>query len=159
VPLRTTAAGRPEVDVPAADLDVSCSASGPHGLVAVGRGLRIGIDLEQIVPWDDATLDEGWLTAGEAATLRSLPEHRRAQAAARCWTRKESLLKAVGIGLTMPPGMVDVGVERERVADWSLLPVEAPPGFVGSLACSVPRSGHIRVLPFAFLADDDGMTA
>ena len=157
VPLRPTAGGRPQIDLAAGGLDVSCSAAGPLGLLAVARGLRIGIDVEPVRAWDDATLDEGWLSPTEAAQLATLPTSVRGTAAARCWTRKESMLKAVGIGLAMPPGTVDVGFVRERVADWSLVPVAVPDGYVATLASSVPIAGRARVLPSASMAEIDGM--
>jgi 4'-phosphopantetheinyl transferase len=157
VPLRATATGRPEVDLRGARLDISCSASGGIGLVAVALGLRIGIDVERVAPWDDAVLDEGWLATAEKAALLALPPGDRAEATARCWTRKESVLKAVGAGLTWPPEAMMVGLDSTRVADWSLTPVGVPPGFVATVATSVPLSGRAHALTFGLLADDDGM--
>jgi 4'-phosphopantetheinyl transferase len=57
VPLRTAPSGRPGVDVPG--LDVSCSAGGVLGLVAVGRDCRLGVDLQKVTPWTPDVLDEG----------------------------------------------------------------------------------------------------
>src|SRR3954470_9513112 len=67
VPIRTGRHGRPELEVPGVDL--SCSRSDEHGLVAVSFGLRIGVDIERIAAWDDAVLDEPWLSENERRAL------------------------------------------------------------------------------------------
>jgi 4'-phosphopantetheinyl transferase len=134
VPLATTPLGRPTVAAPGG-LDVSCSASGALGLVAVGRR-RIGIDVEAVAPWSAAVLDEGWLAAEEQRALVRLPEGARAVAATRCWTQKEAVLKAVGNGLRgdLVATVTDVGRTDAEVAGWLVHDVPVPHGYVASLA-------------------------
>jgi 4'-phosphopantetheinyl transferase len=134
VPLATTPLGRPTVAAPGG-LDVSCSASGALGLVAVGRR-RIGIDVEAVAPWSAAVLDEGWLAAEEQRALVRLPEGARAVAATRCWTQKEAVLKAVGSGLRgdLVATVTDVGRTDAEVAGWLVHDVPVPHGYVASLA-------------------------
>ena len=138
VPLVTTAYGRPCLDE--LRWDLNCTGSDDLGLIVVARGARVGIDLEPVAPWTDETAAEGWLSAAEVAALWALPPEERAVAATRCWTQKEAVLKAVGSGLSLPPADVPTfpGRARIRSGPWALAPVRVPPGFVATLACSVP---------------------
>ena len=134
VPLRTVPSGRPVVAVPG--LDVSCSAGGVLGLVAVGRDCRVGVDLEQVTPWTADVLDEGWLSLVEQRALTRLPATARAVAAARAWTQKEAVLKARGTGLLEDPRttVTPIGQQAGTVAGWPVRDVPVPEGWVASLA-------------------------
>ena len=134
VPLRTVPSGRPVVAVPG--LDVSCSAGGVLGLVAVGRDCRVGVDLEQVTPWTADVLDEGWLSPLEQRALTRLPATARAVAAARAWTQKEAVLKARGTGLLEDPRatVTRIGQQVGTVAGWTVRDVPVPDGWVASLA-------------------------
>lgn len=135
VPLTTGPLGRPVV--PAfAGIDVSCSASGALGIVAVGRGVRIGVDLEAVVPWSSDVLDEGWLAPGERRALAALPPADRAVAATRCWTQKEAVLKGRGTGLRddLAATATVVGRTDGDVAGWQVRDVPVPGGWVATLA-------------------------
>jgi 4'-phosphopantetheinyl transferase len=134
VPLASTPLGRPVVAAPG-DLDVSCSASGELGIVAVGRR-RIGIDVEAVAPWSAAVLDEGWLAAEERRALVRLPEAARATAVTRCWTQKEAVLKARGTGLRgdLAATVTEVGRPDGEVAGWQVHDVPVPHGWLASLA-------------------------
>ena len=138
VPLATTPTGRPYL-VPSAGeapVDVSCSASGAVGVVVVSRERRVGVDVQQIEPWNPEVLAEGWLTAAEQATLLELPEEERALALTRAWTQKEAVLKARGTGVTRPPAEPEtvIGRSEGRVAGWDISDIPVPRGWVASLA-------------------------
>lgn len=134
VPLGTTPLGRPFVAAPGT-LDVSCSASGELGVVAVGHR-RLGIDVEAVAPWSDGVLDEGWLATGEQRDLTRVPADVRALAATRCWAQKEAVLKARGTGLRgdLVATVTVVGRTDGEVAGWQVHDVPVPPGWVASLA-------------------------
>jgi phosphopantetheinyl transferase len=138
VPLHTTPAGRPFVpsNVAGARVDVSCSASGDLGALAVGRSVRIGIDVETVPPWSPEVLEETWLTGSERAALTRLPAPLRAAAATRSWTQKEAVLKAAGTGLRADPAAIVTTVGRKDgvVAGWQLRDVPVPDGWLASLA-------------------------
>ena len=138
VPLGTSPAGRPYVE-PApgrAPLDVSCSASGTLGIVAVGRDCVIGIDIEVVAPWSPDVLDERWLSSSEQLALGRLPLSARPRAVTRCWTQKEAVLKARGTGLHEDPAgtVTAVGRPNGRVSGWQLQDVPVPDGWIASLA-------------------------
>jgi 4'-phosphopantetheinyl transferase len=138
VPLYATPAGRPFVPSKAggAGVDVSCSASGDLGVVAVGRNVRIGIDVETVAPWLPEVLEEAWLSGGERVALLRLPASLRAAAATRSWTQKEAVLKAAGTGLHVSPAttVTTVGCTDGVVAGWQVRDVPVPDGWLASLA-------------------------
>jgi phosphopantetheinyl transferase len=139
VPLATTPHGRPyPAGVPW--LDVSCSDDGDLGVVAVGRGCRLGVDLERIEAWSSDVLDEGWLSAGEQRALLALPPAARAEAVTRSWTQKEAVLKARGTGLGEHPATVvtQIGSRTAVVDGWEVTDVPVPDGWVASLAVRRP---------------------
>jgi 4'-phosphopantetheinyl transferase len=163
VPLTVTPHGRPQLSCtsrPHPELDVSCTRSGDLGLVALARGTRVGIDLERIPAWNEATLEEGWLTSREIAGLRALPSGRRAAAATQLWTVKEAVLKGAGTGLSVPPIRLDVGIgERtpRRVGTWHVTGVAAPPGLAATIATSRPARGRRRAVLPRVLGAVDGL--
>jgi 4'-phosphopantetheinyl transferase len=135
VPLTATAAGRPQLPV-ATGLDASCSAGGPLGVVAVGRGHRVGVDVERLAPWTPDVLDEGWLDGSERLAVTRLPVGARPLAITRAWTQKEAVLKARGTGLQDDPAatVTVVGQAEGLVAGWTVRDVPVPDGWVASLA-------------------------
>jgi 4'-phosphopantetheinyl transferase len=138
VPLHTTPSGRPFIpsSVAGAGVDVSCSASGDLGAVAVGRSVRIGIDVETVAPWSPEVLEEAWLSGSERVALTRLPASLRAAAATRSWTQKEAVLKAAGTGLRADPAatVTTVGRKDGVVAGWQIRDVPVPDGWLASLA-------------------------
>jgi 4'-phosphopantetheinyl transferase len=141
VPIHTTPAGRPFVA--GGGVDVSCTASGVLGLVAIGRVCRIGVDVETVAPWSPAVLEEGWLSDTERLALARLPAPDRALATTRCWTQKEAVLKAAGTGLRTDPAATVTSVGRTDgvVAGWKIRDVPVPDGWVASLALA-PEKTH-----------------
>ncbi|MDQ1026934.1 4'-phosphopantetheinyl transferase [Streptomyces umbrinus] len=101
--------GRPRVDWPPTDLDFNLSRSAAHWLLAVVVGHQVGVDLE-----DDRSLDVDGasklvLSASELVHVRSgADETTRAHAFFRCWTRKEAVVKASGVGIITDLTAVDV---------------------------------------------------
>lgn len=126
------------------DLRFNLSHSGGHALVAVGRAARIGVDLELRDRLRDADrLASRVLAPVELSAFTALPTSERAKALLRAWTRKEALLKAIGLGL--PAGMehVILGEPPHVLGDFATLPLLAGlvvhdlpvvPGFAAALA-------------------------
>lgn len=142
VPLHTGEHGRPELDVPG--VDVACSRAGDLGLVALAVGRRIGVDVERVAPWRDSVLDEGWLSPAERSALLALDPPARGTAVARCWTRKEAVVKAGGTGLTRDLAGLRTGVApgRSVVGGWLVAPVPMPGGLLASIATSLSDSAE-----------------
>ncbi|CAL9516358.1 hypothetical protein SUDANB176_03759 [Streptomyces sp. enrichment culture] len=144
--------GRPRIDWPPTDLDFNLSRSGAQWALAVVIGRQVGVDLE-----DDRTLDvEGAsrfaMSASELAHILSAPDATaRAHAFFRCWTRKEAVVKAIGVGIVTDLSEVDVR------------PAEDGPVLVTHAEPTGPDTWLVQDLPvldgvFAALAREAGST-
>jgi 4'-phosphopantetheinyl transferase len=120
-------------------LRFSCSASEGVALIAVSAH-PIGVDVQRHS--DDeaaAAFDEGWLAPAEERRIAALPEHDRPVAVTRCWTQKEAVLKARGVGIRrLPVDVVTPVADAGRMGSWWLAPVAVPAGHVATLASPVP---------------------
>ena len=111
LPIRTGASGKPRLDRADNSIQFNVSHAGDLALIAVARGLRVGIDVECVreVSDIDAILD-GFFSEQESAWLRSHHDEERTRAFFLLWTRREAAAKALGTGLfdsfarfTLPP--------------------------------------------------------
>ena len=110
------------------------SHSGDWALCAVTRGREIGVDIEKIQPHRaTAGIARRFFSPREVDALFALPEHLRAAAFFRCWTRKEAYIKAKGRGLSIslasfavalapeqPAALIWTGDDPEERHRWSL---------------------------------------
>jgi 4'-phosphopantetheinyl transferase len=79
------------------------SASDELAVIAVARGVELGIDVERIRPIPDAAgIVARFGSTFEAASYRLVPEHDRDTAFLRWWTAKEAFVKMIGTGLDYP---------------------------------------------------------
>jgi 4'-phosphopantetheinyl transferase len=141
--------GKPELSggLEQSGIKFNLSHSAEIALLAVTRGLTVGVDIEWIQA-DFATDDiaERFFSATEVQTLRSLPTDQRAEAFFSCWTRKESYIKAIGEGLSVSldsfavafaPGfaaaLLHVEVDPEEVARWSMYNIVVSEGYKAAL--------------------------
>jgi 4'-phosphopantetheinyl transferase len=132
--------GRPALDPRARrpDLDMSCSGSGNVGLVAIMRGGRVGVDVQQILDEDlDTSVTEGWLSAEEGAFIAALPAADRPAALTWAWVQKEAVLKGQGVGLRADMTRVrSVPPDRGHIGRWSISAVDVSAGY---RACTAVR--------------------
>lgn len=92
------------------------SHSGDYGLIAVSRVANVGVDLEVLqLPKDARRLAASVFSAPELESLARVSDEALDRAFFACWTRKEAYLKALGVGLTLDPATVTVGVERDSL--------------------------------------------
>ncbi|MFF9058324.1 4'-phosphopantetheinyl transferase family protein [Streptomyces sp. NPDC014882] len=88
---------------PYADVDFSVTHSGEVVGVAVCRGAAVGLDVEDGgVALDVDAAARAALGDGELRALYAGPPAGRRTAFLRTWTRKEAVLKALGVGLHAP---------------------------------------------------------
>jgi 4'-phosphopantetheinyl transferase len=108
VRFRRDARGKPELDNPGIGLQFSKSCAGPLGLLAISEDARVGVDIEPL-----GRIPAHWAIVHEALTERerfALPTDEAAVADSflRSWVRKEALLKAAGVGLSVEPRLVEL---------------------------------------------------
>ena len=95
------------------DLGFNLSHSGTFGLLAVGRGAEVGVDIEEIAPRNDLPrLARSVFSAEEVRALEQVAGD-KTLAFLIGWTRKEAYLKALGIGLALEPATVHVDICEE----------------------------------------------
>ena len=100
-PLARDPSGRPRLLAPHQDHDTGWSHSGEQLLLALGRGVTLGVDLERLRPRPRALeLADRFFAPGEAGRLQALAPERRELAFLRLWCAKEAVLKAHGQGLS-----------------------------------------------------------
>ncbi|GGW13181.1 4'-phosphopantetheinyl transferase [Streptomyces capoamus] len=136
--------GPPAVLLPGGPL-LSISHSEGLGMLAVSPG-PVGVDVEALRDVRVTELAGAALTAAEQQVVLGTPEPRRARAFLRCWTRKEAVLKAVGIGITTSlttletsaaepgPVVVTTDIASSGPVQWRVSDVSVPQGWVAFLA-------------------------
>ncbi len=141
--------GKPDLCGAAAGIGLHFNLSHTAGLALLGvcLGRRIGVDVEAIrenVKCEQ--LAERFFSAHEVADLLSLPSEDRRAAFFRCWTRKESYIKALGRGLSMTLDNFDVSLCPTQPA--RLLAVRDDPAEVDrwQVASLTPATGYVAAL-------------
>ena len=103
--------GKPVLAAPKSGLQFNLAHSGELGLLAVTSQSHVGVDVEQQRPLETLDLSHRFFSGNEHEMLRSLPADEQLSAFFRCWTRKESFIKALGVGLSFPLSGFEVGLE------------------------------------------------
>jgi 4'-phosphopantetheinyl transferase len=142
----------------AANLEASISHSAERVVVAVSRGVELGVDVERVAAAsEDESLAQSVLGPDEQRELRRSAEPARAWAFCRYWTRKEAILKATGHGLsvspkaiavtspTRPPALVSWSGPERPLQSVHVYDLDADTGYAASLATlgeRLERSEH-----------------
>ncbi|MBU8977023.1 MULTISPECIES: 4'-phosphopantetheinyl transferase superfamily protein [unclassified Lysobacter] len=148
LPLGRDARGRPRLGGALGAWDCNWSHSGDGLLIALGHGVRVGIDLEHLRPRARALdLAQRYFTAPELAWLHAAPSAAvRDHGFLRLWCAKEAVLKAHGHGISFglhrlrfaesPDGLrlVECDPALGAPGDWSLLELQPEPDYLGALA-------------------------
>ncbi|HTL71825.1 MAG TPA: 4'-phosphopantetheinyl transferase superfamily protein [bacterium] len=129
------------------DLRFNCSHSGDWALVALARGIELGVDLEQHQPMSDAAdVAKKFFTTAEINELNHLPSALKTAGFFNCWTRKEAFVKALGLGLSYPLNRFVVSLSPEKPAallavtddpaaleKWSMISLKVVPEYSAAL--------------------------
>ncbi|WP_118185410.1 4'-phosphopantetheinyl transferase family protein [Paraburkholderia phosphatilytica] len=114
--------GRPMLDGHP-HLSFNVSHAGSHALIAISAARRVGVDIELLDPTLDWQPLVGLVCSDDegVALARCNEESLRRAAFLRCWTAKEALLKALGLGIAEALRDLSVdpfssGTQRPRVS-------------------------------------------
>jgi 4'-phosphopantetheinyl transferase len=127
--------GKPALAGAPAAPQFSLSHSADLALLAVSSNGPVGVDIEQVregVEYD--AVSDQLFDAAESARLASSSGNDRTAVFFRYWTCKESVLKALGTGFSLPANLCQVDLERGRAV------------LRGSAVAESLRSWHVRAL-------------
>ena len=121
------------------------SHSGGQALIAVGRHVTPGIDLEQVRPRQRAlALAQRFFSADETAALAALPTTAQGHAFLELWTAKEAVVKALGRGIAFGLDRFSVACDPDQLrlcylqgddaSAWQLRRLELADDLVAALA-------------------------
>jgi 4'-phosphopantetheinyl transferase len=136
------------------ELYFNISHSGKFVVFAFSRDGEVGIDIERIrsIPDLEEMIARNF-TAREIRFITAKPEERMSRFF-RCWTLKESYLKAIGEGMRLSPDRIEIAVESDQVRhlsvqgvfeheEWNFKEFELAGNYVGALAYC-PGSTQIK---------------
>jgi 4'-phosphopantetheinyl transferase len=135
--------GKPEL-AGEASLNFNLSHCRSIAVLAVAHGQPVGVDVEDVKPVEPEVADMHF-SATELSHLNRLQGDAWLSGFYRCWTRKEAILKAEGVGLSRALDSFDVELlpdkppqlvgTRERFSHpWTLHDLSPSPGTIGALA-------------------------
>ena len=142
--------GKPFLAAPAGQAPIyfNVSHAGDLAVLAFRRRGEVGVDVERLRTVHEAeSIARRYFTDRESATLQELSADQRMEAFFRAWTRKEALLKAIGVGLSFSLNEVEVTLRPDEPAallhlpptgadpgPWGIVHLSPAPGFIGALA-------------------------
>jgi 4'-phosphopantetheinyl transferase len=119
VQIKTGSQGKPFVpdQTDATGLRFNCSHSGDWALIALARGIELGVDLEQHRPLPDAEdVARNYFSPAEIRELAALPPALKTAGFYNGWARKEAFIKAIGLGLSFPLSGFTVSLSPDQPA-------------------------------------------
>jgi 4'-phosphopantetheinyl transferase len=130
------------------------------GLLAIACRLAVGVDIEEVRPVDRGMVEQ-YFSAQEQLALANLTGADWLEGFYTCWTRKEAILKAEGVGLNVNLNAFDVSLSPNIEAamlearpgarftsNWHLLNLRPTLHTVGALATDATPS---RVACYGFV--------
>lgn len=145
VGIERTSYGRPmPTGLERTRVDLSMTHSGGLVGLAVGHGVRVGLDLERVTGASIEDHVEASIEGIRGPAVDLVPD--RTERILLAWCVVEALLKADGRGLHLNPSMVTAeirtlwGWNMAKVAGngWWVRRVPMPSGYIGALACTAP---------------------
>ncbi len=159
---RSNAFGKPELRPgdSSSSIHFSLSHSRSIAVLAVAKGEPVGVDVEDVKPIEPEVADSHFSTS-ERSQLSQLQGDAWLLGFYRCWTRKEAILKAEGVGLSRPLDSFDVSLLPDETAE--LLGTRKQFGYPWRLHDLLPSAGTIgavatvqlqtRLTCFSFVTD------
>lgn len=148
--------GPPNILRPRTPLHISVSHTRGVGCLGVSTGDGVGVDVEFLRPVDPTVPGTAFSPAELAYVNALAPGIDRQTGVQKCWTRKEALLKAVGVGIShdlrgveTKPGsdtatVSDPGTTARAPRSWLLSSLRLGPAHLAAVARR-PDSGPLTV--------------
>ncbi len=164
VPIRLDAGGKPQLGPPYSEVSFNLAHAEHLCLFALVRGHAVGADLEQVRERPGLGDVSGRLFGPEEhAALLETPAGDFSAAFYRTWTRREAVLKALGLGLSVAPARVSVPVSAASVPwslkvdgvlqpSWLTSDLEGVPGFCAALAVPGGAGLNVSVVSGSYVA-------
>jgi 4'-phosphopantetheinyl transferase len=141
--------GKPEL-AGETSLKFNLSHSKSIAVLAVDLAQPVGVDVEDVRPIEEEVADRHF-SATELTGLRGLEGEAWLAGFYRCWTRKEAILKAEGVGLSRSLDSFDVSLLPDKKAElistrqpfsypWKLHDVSPSSATIGALATAQPNA-------------------
>lgn len=143
-------------------VEFNVSHSGAWVMMAFSPGIPLGIDVEQHREIERDDLVSGFFSAPEQASWATISMDSRRQVFFEAWTRKESYLKGLGVGLMkeldsfaveLAPGVKPAILwDREHPkagVDWRLVAVSPEMGYAATLAVASLQEPQMETFTFA----------
>ena len=129
-------------------------------LLAVAAGRPVGVDVEEVRPIE-AEVADSHFSASERVQLNQLQGDAWLLGFYRCWTRKEAILKAEGVGLSRPLDSFDVSLLPDETAEllgtrkhfsypWTLHDLLPSDDTIGAVASAQLQT---KLICFSFMND------
>jgi 4'-phosphopantetheinyl transferase len=122
------------------------------GIVAIASSLAVGVDIEEVHPVEYRAIERHFSTT-EQSHLAALADADRLEGFFNCWTRKEAIVKAEGLGLyasldafnvsldqNLRPALLEIRANTGFISKWYLVELRPAQGFVGALATDAPAA-------------------
>ena len=156
--------GKPVIDQPesARRWSFNLSHSGDFALLAVTEEAPLGVDIEhKRVISQQGSIARRFFSATEQRVYEAARKPERQEVFFSIWTRKEAVIKALGLGLSMPLDAFDVcspdawlGQPAFAIEEingmsipkhqWQLRPLDVPDGYAGAVALQSPAAIRIK---------------
>ena len=141
-------------------LRFNLSHSNGMALYVIAQERRVGVDIEHMRE-DFATLEvaEHFFSKNEFEALKAVPINQRTKAFFNCWSRKESYIKAIGMGVSYPldeftvslipdaaPALLKVDADATEAARWKMYKLDVAEGYAAALIIENPPVSLRRFL-------------
>jgi 4'-phosphopantetheinyl transferase len=153
--------GKPDFDFDT-NLKFNISHSGEMVILSFVLDYDIGVDIEKIKhDFDVLDIATNYFSKLEIEALKKAPKEKQSEFFYRCWTRKESFIKAKSIGLSFPLDQFSVSINSDKQVDlletkwdknefksWSLFSFSPDSDYIGAISVN----GKINNVKFLSLS-------
>ena len=154
VALDSSPHGKPVLAAPSIAVHFNLTHTGDLAICAITRNRVLGVDVERLDRMiDHDALARRFFSEREYAELQVIPSAERNRAFLACWTCKEAVAKAIGLGLSLPLNQIEVTADPDKpprvlniaqgdAGEWSLYRIDAGSAYVATLALYHPLNSE-----------------